>query len=201
MIFKIAPFANPNEGMPYVTWSEAFTRGDVDLIKILGETLPFNEAGVVDGMDKIRTDNSLRKSKTSWIPYNKNSSWLYEKISIYLRRINGEYYRFEVDGMYEQLQYTIYESESSGFYNWHQDIGVYSSSSVTRKLSMSILLTDPLTYEGGDLEIWGSSGIVPAPRELGQIVVFPSYLLHRVTPVTKGTRKSLVIWFGGPAFK
>ena len=158
MIFKIAPYANPNEGMPYVTWSEAFTKGDVDLISILGEALPFNEAGVVDGIDKTRTDNSLRNSKTSWIPFNKNSSWLYEKISVYLRRINGEYYRFDIDGMYEQLQYTVYESNSAGFYNWHQDIGVYSTSSVTRKLSMSILLSDPVSFEGGDLEIWGSTG-------------------------------------------
>ena len=201
MIYKIAPYANPNEGLPYVTWSEAFTKGDLDLIEIIGDSLPFNNAGVVDGVDKVRTDNSLRNSITSWIPNNKDTNWLYEKISFYLRRINGEYYRFDVDGMYEQLQYTVYESEKSAFYNWHQDIGVYSTLSVTRKLSMSILLTDPTTFEGGDLEIWGSSGIMPAPREYGQIIVFPSYLLHRVTPVTKGIRKSLVIWFGGPAFR
>ena len=72
---------------------------------------------------------------------------------MYLRRINGEFYRFDVDGMYENMQYTVYESINQGFYNWHTDIGVYSSDSVTRKLSMSLLLTDPSTYEGGDLEI------------------------------------------------
>lgn len=201
MLYKIPPFANPNEGMPYVLWSLAFNEDEIDKIHTIGAALPFNEAGVSNGIDQTRQDNNIRVSKTSWIPFTKDTGWLYQKTSTYLRRINGEFYRFDVDGMYELLQYTVYESEKDSFYNWHQDIGVYSTNSVTRKLSMSILLSDPATFEGGDLEIWGANGIVQAPRELGQVVVFPSYNLHRVTPVTKGIRKSLVIWFGGPAFR
>lgn len=201
MTFKIPPYANPNEGLPFVTWSQGFSNEEIELIKEIGDSLPQNDAGVVDGIDKVRMDKLLRKSITSWISFNNDTSWLYEKISTYLRRINGEFYRFDVDGIYEQMQYTIYEHDKAGFYNWHQDIGVYSSVSITRKLSMSVLLSDPNTFEGGDLEIWGSTGITPAPREYGQVIVFPSYLLHRVTPITKGIRKSLVIWFGGPAFR
>lgn len=201
MIYQIPPVANPNEGMPYVLWNGAFSEDEVELIKKLGDSLPFNEAGVVNGVDQTVVNNSTRTSKTSWIPNDLTTDWLYRKIAMFLRRINGEFYRFDVDGMYENMQYTVYESENQGFYNWHTDIGVYSSESVTRKLSMSLLLTDPTSFEGGDLEIWSSSGPLQAPKTLGTIVVFPSYALHRVTPVTKGTRISLVVWFGGPAFK
>jgi len=201
MIYKIPPFANPNEGMPYVTWNNAFSKDENDLIIKIGDSLPFNEAGVVSGIDQVKTDDLSRISNTSWITYDNTTSWLYDKITNLVRRMNGEFYRFDIDGMYENMQFTIYEGTRKAFYNWHQDIGVYSSGSVTRKISLSMLLNEPDNFEGGDLEIWGSKGVIKAPKVRGAPIVFPSYLLHRVTPVTKGIRKSLVIWFGGPAFK
>ena len=139
MIYKIPPVANPNEGMPYVLWNGAFSEDEVQLIRQIGNSLPFNDAGVVNGVDKTVVNINTRTSKTSWIPNDLSTEWLYKKIAMYRRRINGEFYRFDVDGMYENMQYTVYESENQGFYNWHTDIGVYSSESVTRKLSMSRL--------------------------------------------------------------
>lgn len=201
MIYKIAPYSNPNEGMPFVIWPEAFTEEDISKILEIGEEQIITNANVVDTIDKSREDSKVRKSKVSWIHLNSNTSWLYEKATTYARRVNGEYYRFDIDGLYESMQFTIYEDTENGFYNWHQDLGVYSTVSVTRKMSMSMILSEPDSYEGGDLEIWGSSGIMKAPKIKGTPVFFPSFLLHRVTPVTKGTRKSLVIWFGGPAFR
>jgi PKHD-type hydroxylase len=201
MIYKIPPHSNPNEGLPFVIWPDAFSEDEVNKIIEIGEEQILDNANVVDSIDKSREDSNVRKSKVSWIHLNSKSSWLYDKATAYARRVNGEYYRFDMDGLYESMQFTVYEDKEKDFYHWHQDIGVYSTVSVTRKISMSLLLSNPDDYEGGDLEIWGSTGIVQAPKVKGMPVFFPSYLLHRVTPVTKGTRKSLVVWYGGPAFK
>jgi PKHD-type hydroxylase len=66
---------------------------------------------------------------------------------------------------------------------------------------MTIQLTDPDEYEGGDLQFMINQRVVTAPREKGTIIVFPSFILHRVTEITKGTRESIVAWVSGPAFR
>jgi len=70
-----------------------------------------------------------------------------------------------------------------------------------RKLSLVLQLTDPEEYEGGDLELMTSSDPIAVLKQRGLISVFPSFVLHRVTPVTKGTRRTLVVWACGPEFK
>jgi PKHD-type hydroxylase len=63
-------------------------------------------------------------------------------------------------------------------------------------------LTDSALYEGGDLEIWqGGEVRDKTPRGSGIVIIFPSYMMHRVTPVTKGVRRSLVLWVGGEHYK
>jgi PKHD-type hydroxylase len=69
-----------------------------------------------------------------------------------------------------------------------------------RKLSRSLQLTDPSTYEGGTLEFLTGTRPQIAPRDRGALIAFPSFGVHRVAPVTAGTRKSLVIWVTGPQF-
>lgn len=104
------------------------------------------------------------------------------------------------------MQYTTYTSEDKGFYDYHQDsMGSTIKDNVDqrlpRKFSISLQLSDPSEYEGGDLLI--KSGVTPgvAPKAKGQVVGFPSFMLHKVTPVTSGIRRSLVVWVTGPAFK
>ena len=70
-----------------------------------------------------------------------------------------------------------------------------------RKLSATLQLTDGALYEGCDLELFGTHQVEAAPRTRGSLVVFPSYVLHRVTPIRTGTRKALVIWSTGPDFR
>jgi PKHD-type hydroxylase len=82
-------------------------------------------------------------------------------------------------------------------YGWHQDYGA----KVSRKLSLTVQLTDPSEYEGGNLQIMTTGTPVNARKQRGLIVAFPSYVLHQVTPVTQGSRQSLVAWVSGPAFK
>jgi len=70
-----------------------------------------------------------------------------------------------------------------------------------RKISITVQLSDPDEYEGGDFEFLIGKEIIKLPRKKGCAIVFPSYFLHRVTPVTKGTRKSLVLWGSGQPFR
>ena len=193
--YNFKPLANPSEGTTLVKFSNAFSDIECDMIQMLENFIQIDEIGV---STKNNMESKTRRSKAGWIIYEKNIEWLFDKIVTYGRKANNEVFRFNIDGLHEPFQYTIYEQENEGFYNWHLDIGVYNEMTVTRKMSMSMVLNDSAEYEGGDLEVWGASGVVTAPRERGTPVFFPSFLLHRVTPVTKGIRKSLVVWFGGP---
>lgn len=153
------------------------------------------EDGKTGGKKEI---SKIRDSKIKWIPLSPPWLWLYNKLQTGFIQGNSKF-KFDLVHINEFIQYTEYHSSSQGHYDWHLDLGNDSLS--TRKLSMSILLSDPNEFEGGDLEINLGGKIEKAPREQFGCVVFPSFLLHRVSPVTKGTRKSLVLWVGGSTFK
>jgi PKHD-type hydroxylase len=112
--------------------------------------------------------------------------------------MNAQYFRFDFTGFGEQLKLTNYDHSENGMYGWHTDHG---SIHVSRKLSMSVQLTDPADYQGGNLQIKTSEEAQNIPKKRGLIAIFPSYILHQVTPVTRGSRQSLVAWISGPAFK
>ena len=99
----------------------------------------------------------------------------------------------------EQIQISRYKK--LGHYIWHQDLGIPNENNMQRKLSISIQLNDPLQYKGGKLEFKNLLEKEQPNMKQGSIIVFPSFIEHRITPVTKGVRYSAVTWAGGPAFK
>jgi PKHD-type hydroxylase len=111
---------------------------------------------------------------------------------------NKEMWQFDIPSILDVVQYTQYY-ENGGHYDWHTDTGPHPFN--TRKISITVQLSDPNEYEGGDLELKLGNQTSKMPKEKGCAVLFPSYILHRVTPVTKGIRKSLVLWVGGSVFK
>ena len=135
----------------------------------------------------------------SWLEKTQEVAWVFEKLSHVVSALNAEFYRFDLTGFAESLQLTNYDHSDKGMYGWHQDYGAIRKPS--RKLSLVLQLTDPSSYEGGNLQILTKADPVNMRKERGLIVVFPSYVLHQVTPVTQGTRQSLVTWVAGPAFK
>ncbi len=143
-----------------------------------------------------------RKSQIKWIPNDTSFSWLYELLHQYFVKANSSF-GFEIVGTNDIIQYTEYNSQEKGHYDWHTDLSPYENN--YRKLSLTIQLSDPDEYEGGDLELAfdGSTqkNTTIVPKEKGYISIFPSFTPHRVTPVTKGIRKSLVWWVGGIPFK
>ena len=159
--------------------------------KILGKT----ENGIEGTYDP-----SIRSSKVKWVPQSVEFKGLYERIAQEIIMHNDQHFRFDLDNILEQIQYTEYHAKDKGHYNWHMDLG--SDWASLRKLSCTINLSDPEDYDGGVLEFnLGGKTKTQAPKTKGAITIFPSYLLHRVSPVTRGTRKSLVLWVGGNAFR
>jgi PKHD-type hydroxylase len=99
----------------------------------------------------------------------------------------------------EAIQYTEYY-DNGGHYDWHIDMSAgYPLNQ--RKISMTVQLSDESEYDGGNFEIMRGREVEQLPKGKGNVVIFPSYLLHRITPVTRGVRKSLVLWLGGASFK
>ena len=136
-----------------------------------------------------------------WVPQSEEFKWIYDKIGMLATTANEEMFKFDLYSMPEMIQYTEYYSTNKGHYDWHMDIGS-SSWMQYRKLSVTVQLSGPDEYEGGDLQIWtGGQYPMTAPRGKGNVVIFPSFMMHRVTPVTRGTRKSFVLWLGGGPYK
>lgn len=183
----------------FTFWDDGFSDGELQLIIKLGEALRLDKAIV--GAENGVEDPSIRVSKVSWIEYS-NCPWLYDRLAYITRQINGQYYNFDLYGFAENMQFTVYESnaDGQGHYGWHIDKG-YSPGGAPRKLSMVLQLSDPDEYEGGDLELLYSKQPVAMEKKKGRVYFFPSYTLHQVTPVTKGTRRTLVVWVAGPKFK
>jgi PKHD-type hydroxylase len=179
----------------FTTWQNGFTEDEINQIIKMGESAVKTSASI----DGNRIDTDYRTTEVSWIHLNQESDWLYGRIGFIIQNLNSQYYGFDIHGLCESLQFSVYTEDNEGHYDWHQDAGGITSS--PRKLSIVIQLSDLEDYEGGDLQILTSREPCAVVKEKGLSTVFPSYILHRVTPVTKGVRKTLVAWITGPKFR
>lgn len=192
--YDIAP--SPHEADCFNWWENGFSESQLYQIREIGEKLLPQEATV--GKEN-QVDQNIRRSRTSWIACDNESVWIYDKLAWIVRQLNGISFGFNIQGFQEDLQYTVYNSTNEGHYNFHLDNG-FNQNRPPRKLSIVLQLSSPEEYDGGDLEFLIGSEPTKAKKEAGILYVFPSYILHRVTPVTKGTRRSLVAWLTGPRF-
>ena len=123
---------------------------------------------------------------------------MYKDIENIMKTTNGNHFGFDGMTITEMAQYTEYPE--GGFYEWHVDNDIsFTHEPPVRKISMTCLLSPESEFEGGDLEL-GKPGNV-AKLKQGHAIFFASFIRHRVTPVIRGNRKSLVMWFGGTPFK
>ena len=138
-----------------------------------------------------------RRSKVSWLTGN-------DKVHGMLNSYIAEARNFiDVEvGFDAEIQYTEYHASEGGKYDWHHDVHWEGDGPTDRKLSLTVQLSDPADYEGGNFEFAACEQLPPHyAKQRGTVVVFPSYLSHRVSPVTSGVRKSLVAWFHGPRWR
>ena len=152
-----------------------------------------NHEGIKGGVLNTKT----RTSHISWIPFKKMPE-IYKDIEHVMKTTNGNHFGFDGMQLTEFAQYTEYPE--GGFYDWHVDNDVNCQHEPpVRKISMTCLLSPESEFEGGDLELMREGKI--AKIKQGHAIFFASFIRHRVTPVIRGTRKSLVMWFGGTPFK
>jgi PKHD-type hydroxylase len=178
------------------TTGPIFTPEQCQLIINAGRSEPVQDGQVGGGNGGV-VDTKTRTSHISWIPFNKMPE-MYQTLENVMLRTNNNHFGFEGMKITEQAQYTEYPA--GGFYDWHMDSDVVGMNEPpVRKISMTCLLSHESEFEGGGLELM-SDGKIARPKQ-GQAIFFASYIRHRVIPITKGVRKSLVMWFGGPSFK
>ena len=184
-------------GGPLIVWEGVFSSAEVDRIIASGDARERERARLVRVNDPM---GKKRITDVSWLGRDGETQWLYARLEQIVQQLNRQYYKYEIyPALREKLQYTVYESSQGGHYNWHVDHGAEGAD--PRKLSISVQLSDPSAYQGCDLELDFGDDEVTAPRTRGTVICFSSYVLHRVTPVTAGVRKSLVAWVSGPEFK
>ena len=164
-----------------------------------GRSEPRNDASV--GSDRGSKggviDTKTRTSHISWIPFKKMHE-MYKQIEKTMKQTNGNHFGFDGMQITEMAQYTEYPE--GGFYDWHVDNDVnMQNEPPVRKISMTCLLSPQNEFEGGDLELMKEGKSVKLKQ--GQAIFFASFIRHRVAPVIRGNRKSLVMWFGGTPFK
>ena len=158
------------------------------------------EKALVGGGPKGAHDTKKRVTTISWIPFAKMPE-MYKQIENQLSIVNLNHFGFDGVTLTEPAQFTEYPK--GGFYDWHMDLNAFGQEGQNpiRKISMTLLLSDPKDFTGGDLMFSEMGGEKPLPLKQGQAIFFASFLRHKVAPVKKGIRRSMVMWFGGPPLK
>ena len=179
------------------TTTPIFTPEQCRMIIDAGRRQPPQKAQVGMGKPGGGLDTNKRTTTISWIPFDEMKE-MYNDINKFIQRANLNHFGFEDIQITEQAQFTEYPV--GGFYDWHMDCDVnMAHEPPVRKISMTLLLSHENEFEGGDLELMAPGKF--AKLKQGHAVIFASFLNHRVAPVTRGVRQSLVMWFGGKPFK
>ena len=181
------------------TTKPIFTPEQCKMIIAAGRAEPKQDASVgnKEGIRGGVVDTKTRTSHISWIPFSKMKD-MYKDIEHIMKTTNGNHFGFDGMQITEMAQYTEYPE--GGFYDWHMDCDVnMEHEPPVRKISMTCLLSPESEFEGGDLELQAEGKI--AKIKQGHAIFFASFIRHRVKPVTRGRRQSLVMWFGGTPFK
>jgi len=171
---------------------DAFTKEECEKIITIGKNKGLVSATLTSGIE-----HEIRESKVSWLYPSDDMEWVYRRVTDIVLHVNERFFRFDIFGLHEGFQFTNYVAPGNK-YGRHVDRGLNIA---VRKLSLSIQLSDPEEYEGGDLCLHGVDSGMYMDKKQGTLIVFPSYTLHEVTPVTKGERNSLVTWVTGKPFK
>jgi PKHD-type hydroxylase len=144
------------------------------------------------------TNAHLRRSRVVFLGPEQRYAWLYNRLWAAVQVCNPQYFDVDVASVEANVQIARYDSADSGFYDWHLDFG---PAQPLRKLSISVQLSNPEDYDGGDVELLYGNAPTKLDRTRGAFIIFPSFMLHRVTPVTRGTRWSLVAWILGKRWR
>ncbi|MEC7983571.1 MAG: 2OG-Fe(II) oxygenase [Myxococcota bacterium] len=196
---KTSYFSVPALGNDKSTWRLAYqsvlSRPFVEYLHGLIQEDRWSDAVVGD---TPQHDVEMRNCQQQPLPF---STEVFDELTMHIQRANQEIWRFDLQGIdlrRDPPQFVQYKP--GGEYRWHIDHGVSVS---TRKLSFVVPLVEPSLYEGGDLEIFPplADEEQVSMKKVGNIILFPSYVPHRVTPVVFGVRRVLIGWIHGSSFR
>jgi PKHD-type hydroxylase len=188
---------------PYVYWDGWFTEEELKAIESQCIAAGTERSKVVEENGKV-TVSDIRPCNSKIHDITQDNSWFFTKTAALLEHINDQYYGYDLWG-FDHFQYTEY-IEGGDRYGYHLDMitgaSVPQHLIAPRKLSMSLILSDPSEYKGGEFEFMASEvNLFQPEQKRGRVLIFPSYILHKVNPVIQGSRRSIVIWVTGPKFK
>lgn len=164
------------------------------MVNIIREVDAHSEVGTTRKVvNNTRKADEVRRSLICWLDRKKHE-WLYDNMWEIAKEGN-KLYGYDIKPIREQIQVSVYDESQEGFYAWHMDV---DPDFMGRKISISVPLNHPAQYEGGELQFWDGGSIVTATQAPGLPILFPSWIVHRVNPVTSGRRYSMVCWIGGP---
>lgn len=144
-----------------------------------------------------QNDPRIRRSQTVFLSRGEHE-WLYRRLWEAAVELNRLFFCVDISDVEGNVQLARYDSSDRGFYDWHTDFGDVAP---RRKISISVQLSRSEDYEGGDIELLYKGQPEKAERARGTVIAFPSFALHRVTPVTRGARWSLVAWITGARWR
>lgn len=203
-MFPLMPY---NSYTPTSNWNDFYYYKNVfndEMIKQLEDMVYKNyefskgKTGVPE-LDTVTDSYRTNNRDIAYITPKPDSKWLYDLLFPLALEANEKLFHFDIDIVTDPIHYVIYP-EDGGHLNWHMDTGAYGVN--RRKIAMTVQLSDPSEYEGGEFEIWfGGSQSTIVPRQKGDIICFPAFCMHRVRPIKRGKRKCLVFWTGGRPFR
>ena len=184
---------------PWIFVDDLFTEKEIEKIQ------EYCSSKKLDKASTVGSDSLSRVSNNCFNDVDHENEWFISKINQAIEKVNERFYDFDLYG-YSYFQYAEYEGSESGKYDAHTDL-IFGQDKPgymvdTRKLSLSLLLSEPeKDFIGGEFFIHLSSDPALHALRKGQMILFPSFMLHGVKPVLSGVRKSIVIWVEGPKFK
>jgi PKHD-type hydroxylase len=195
---------------PFVYWDNMFDDDELKKVIEYCETLEKIDGTTIGKGGVQDSSNEARVSTIAWANPTQDNQWIFDRFLWVADRLNERFYEFNLNG-FESFQYTVYNAnkKNPGKYDYHMDTIMGLDKPIemleTRKLSISLILSDPDEYEGGDFYIQTGSPdqdkLLKMEQVKGRCLAFPSFMIHGVAPVTKGTRRSIVVWVEGPKFK
>jgi PKHD-type hydroxylase len=200
------PYTRGKVVHPWIYWDQTFAEDEIAKIVEYcdnhetkrGSTFSHDADKNLEEVERFRTSNIAFHSRTP------ETAWIFDRLNFVIQSANEMFFNYHLNG-YSFFQYTTYDAKEKGRYDWHMDmcLGEQSRNMLDiepRKLSLTLLLNDD--FEGGEFQInlgkEEEAQTIDIPK--GRLIMFPSYILHRVKPITKGIRKSLVVWVIGPKF-
>lgn len=195
---------------PYCYWENGFTSDELETIckmmtELELENAKFAGSPFTGAKPEAVLDSKVRTSQVSFHNRNEKNAWIFDRLNTIIEMMNNRWYNFDING-YGYFQYSEYHGTDSGHYDWHTDMftGTLPDDGVfeTRKLSVSLLLNEPeIDFTGGEFKFGHELNPETVNFKKGTLILFPSFALHKVAPVIKGIRKSIVIWVLGPKWK